>query len=386
MMMSMKLAMTMIVVASATSTTLADWTVSQVTNNSVDDDFADASITLNYSQQYVRNQRLVWRRVNAPGNMDIMSWSQGSSSLVHSESRAVRQLAMDWPLVVWERSSSLPGDGLTAWQDGSVVDVRDGYFWSTNLSVSQGRVLYTTDIGAGQSSKAWVWDGSNHLLSFDADHNSQTANLLGDSAVGTVGPVVTRWTSGGDLVLDGGLGNNSDPFCLEDGRVMWQSGTGASSEIVYFDGVDTNRLSFNTVEDVEPVGDGRYITWRVLDRPGGDIMLYDTLLQTSLRLTNDDVPDDSLSIAGGRVVWRHGESDFGVVMLYDSLLGTATTLSDPAFNSKNPQIDDVTAGMIGWTGFDGNDWEVFAATPEPSTAVLLTIGGLLALRRRRQAA
>ena len=186
--------------------------------------------------------------------------------------------------------------------------------------------------------------------------------------------------------LDGGLGSNSNPFVLEDGRVMWQGGTDTSSEIVYFDGTGINRLTTNLVEDVEPVGDGRYITWRILDRPGGDIMLYDTLLETSLRLTNDDVPDDSLSIAGGRVVWRHGESDAGVVMLHDSLSGGTTMLSDPAFNSKNPQIDDATAGLIGWTGFDGNDWEVFAATPEPSTALLLGAASLFALRRRRQAA
>jgi len=371
--------------AAISSTTLrAGWSVSQITDNDIDDDFADASAVLTNGQQYVRDQRLAWRQVHAPNNVDIMTWFQGSSSLVHSEPRGVHQLAMDWPLVVWERSSSSPADGLTAWNGGTLHEVTEGYFWSSQLSASDGRVLYSTDIGAGEASKAWVWDGSNHLLSFDPVNNSLTANIRGNFATGTVGPVVKRWGPGGETTLDGGLGSNSNPFVLENGQAMWQGGTATSSEIFYHDGSSIERLTINAVEDVQPVGDGRYIAWRVLDRPGGDLVLYDTVLETMTRLTNDDIADDSLSLAGGRLVWRRGDTASGVIMLYDAALHQTSTLSDPLLNSKTPQIDDMTAHLIAWTAFDGNDWEVFVATPEPSTALLLLAACAIRLCCRHQ--
>jgi hypothetical protein len=83
---------------------------------------------------------------------------------------------------------------------------------------------------------------------------------------------------------------------------------------------------------------------------------------TIIQITDNDYDDMAPQIHNGQITWR-GFDPIGFdwdIFLYDSASGVTTQITDNDIWDHEPRIHD---GQITWIAYDGNDYEIFFATP-----------------------
>lgn len=188
---------------------------------------------------------------------------------------------------------------------------------------------------------------------------------------------------------------------LAYGMVTWQRGSGASSEVMVYDGVTTRRLTTNGVPDQNPETDGIHVVWQASNGVENDIGVYDLLTGTTTILsspgnevyplvsgtylawiemvdldgevfadggaevdwiTGNDLVEAEFQIDGRHVVWSQGDELGQTPDLADDLHDIAVwnaELEEPGlFILGSPSTDDIhlsiANGIVVWqAGPDG---------------------------------
>ncbi|MHB0979524.1 MAG: TolB-like translocation protein [Thermoleophilia bacterium] len=120
--------------------------------------------------------------------------------------------------------------------------------------------------------------------------------------------------------------------------VVWVAGTGLDTMSVYAYevGVDQAPVRISGAGDVALFAetDGRWVVWAEGDP--GNIVLYDAVAKTTLRVTDDAVRDARPHVAGGLVVWEKGYEDTAEIYAYDIATERTWLLTDNARPTRAP--------------------------------------------------
>jgi hypothetical protein len=89
---------------------------------------------------------------------------------------------------------------------------------------------------------------------------------------------------------------------IHDGVVVWQRGTGASSEVMYWNGQTGVPLTQNGVADENPETDGIHIVWQETNGAQRDVAIYDLVTHVTTILTS---PYDEVTplVSGTTLAW-----------------------------------------------------------------------------------
>jgi len=108
------------------------------------------------------------------------------------------------------------------------------------------------------------------------------------------------------------------------------------------------QITHNNYDDISPQTDGHHVVWVGNSRSGGEIFLYDILVDAMIQITDDDSVDSSAQIANGLVVWTSHEVtasvEPGEIFLYDVAQKSTSLLSasvdpDGTLDDSSPRIN-----------------------------------------------
>lgn len=221
------------------------------------------------------------------------------------EAGAGFQCARAWPY----------GYEAVAWSpEGGLKQLTTNYFYVLDVKAQGRQLVYQ------------AWDGNDYeiyLYDFDKDETQQlTSNtfddvhpdLWGGQVVWTAYPIangeIFLWSDGIMKKISDNSRDN-DAACICDGRVVWQGlDEGECTEIFYYDGKKTIKLTSNIWDDLEPKIRGNTVAWvSYVDLADAEIMALDLRDNIPVQLTNDGEEDGFVSIGGDRVVWQTSLGD-----------------------------------------------------------------------------
>ncbi|MCZ7665221.1 MAG: S-layer homology domain-containing protein [Thermoleophilia bacterium] len=168
---------------------------------------------------------------------------------------------------------------------------------------------------------------------------------------------------------------------VADHLVIWVAGTGRDTMSVYAYevGVDQAPVRISGVGDVPFFAetDGRWVVWT--DGTPGDIVLYDAVAKTTIRVTADGMRDARPQVAGGLVVWEEGDEDTAEIYAYDIATERTWRLTDNARSDSSPFTD---GARVVWLTHDGHDTEVSLYDVASGKTVALTEDDVMETRAR----
>lgn len=338
-----------------------NWQVTQLTDNTADD----------------------WQCRVSNGNV---SWIGGANSSVHffdgheiqeiSPSHYNGGLYMSGRKVAWNCASDV------YYFDGSqthnlTAGVDD---WCQCWGVSDAYVAWT------EKRDIYLHDGESlyqltndqipkQNLVVSGDHVSWAANISypsdGDDIFHYDGNVINQISNNNAMI---------SYVDMYDARIVWQSFYIEAGN-VFFDLLMSNEGSVVTLDDhVEtlpyPSLSGQLVAWEAQDSDSGlnIIKYYDGIESCNLGRGRDPQVSGALIAYVGYSNVTH---DYNVC-LFDGEDVHQLTYGQRV---RNPQIDGTT---LVWEAWDGNDYEVFMATPLPEPGGLLWLGSAFLLVRKRR--
>ncbi len=340
----------------------ADWAITQVTNNSVNEsglqiglngsnllwkvraDKADYTLyfyngTSTYtvasgtiSDCHVDGNTVGY--VKSDGDWEIYRWILGSTTKITNNTDADTSVKVSGSNLTW--MSFYAGADLEIWLNGSLITNNT---WIDEWPVISGSyVAWYTLSHPSYGNVIQFYDGSVHNLS-----------------------------GSGDVITTHGLS-------ISGRKVVWLAKYGGDDrEVAYYNGSSTYRLTNNAVDEYGVHNHGSNVVWT--GRGGADggtdyeIFLYNG--SSTTQLTVNDEEDSYVKVNGSRVVWswRDPSTNKNVFMLYEGGTTTQITSSDVTITSPL-----VSGNRLAWMQYDG-DWEIFTAiyvTPTPSPTVTIT--------------
>ena len=160
-----------------------------------------------------------------------------------------------------------------------------------------------------------------------------------------------------------------------DGKyVVWQGCNGECSggndvEIYVYNisSGTTAQITNNNYFDYYPLIDSGKVVWTGEDGVDEEIFMYDTATGVTTKITDDTYEDDFSYIQNGHVVWHKHITEDPLnqeIFVYDIATGVTTQISNNTYTDWDPVVFN---GNIAWYGFDGNDLEIYLATPAEIT-------------------
>lgn len=226
--------------------------------------------------------------------------------------------------------------------------------WRANMPLPDGRVTSEVFFYDGSSVRQLTQNNQTTIIGTIQTHNGQ---VLWSQKLGEVPDAVveyyffdgaaTQQITYGSYELRWALLNN--------GRIALTFNDGNDNEVGIWENGTVTRLTDNQTNDNTSVFDGQYILGSSV---GYGVFLWDG---TTFHLVTDSAIEQS-DMSNGWVVWRaldpRGGQDYEI-FLWD---GTATRqITSNRFDDGNPFIHN---GQVAWETWDGNDYEVFLATPK----------------------
>jgi len=175
---------------------------------------------------------------------------------------------------------------------------------------------------------------------------------------------------------------------IAGGSIVWQSGSGAGSEVMRWDGKQAVNLTTNGVADEDPETDGIHIIWQHNSGSQHDIALYDLVTRTTTFLNS---PGDELSpvISGAYIAWVRlvdpdGELFIDPGPLGNQLTGNSLVERELTFDGSNlawsqgdelhqtPSTSDDTHDIVVW---NSDIQEAFVLGGNPTDDIHLSFAG-----------
>ena len=323
----------------------ADWQITQLTDNTYDDQ--NAKISGGYA---------AWEGWDGH-DWEIFFYDGAVTQLTNNDYDDIYpEICGD--RVAWVGSVATGGQEIFLYDDSTVTQLTYGGDWNSSPHLSD------VDV---------VWTGADATSSY-----------------------VCQYTSAGTRTLPYGIG---DPR-TDGSRVVYRGNDGDSIEIFVFDGTTSTKITDTADDEQRPRMSGDNIVWELKDWWDREVCFYDGSTITPVS-GNDSEDDSSPRVSGSYMVWSHWEylSDYEI-RLYDHETGTTTQLTYDRKNDLNAEIDgslivwessgtagidlmvydieeerktelvrdseivqqpDISENMIVWHGSDGSDTEIFLA-------------------------
>jgi beta propeller repeat protein len=203
------------------------------------------------------------------------------------------------------------GYDLVGWsQERGLVQLTTNYFYVQHPRMQGKRVVWQE------------WDGNDYEIfmhDFESGETQQLTNntfddvepeVWGDQVVWVAFPLTTGeiflWKEGEIKKINDATTENASPSIWE-GRVVWQGmgDDGKQTEIYYFDGKRTIKLTSNIWDDRDPVIRDNIVAWiSHVDLGDSEVMALDLRDNIPVQLTNDGEEDSCVGVGGERVVWQ----------------------------------------------------------------------------------
>ncbi len=348
------------------------WT-RQLTNNSEDDLYS----RINY------NGQVVWGSFNNSGAGDIYLYDEGKIIQITHDSGN------------WFPQINNPGDITWMHFDGTDSEIYLYVAESENIvQVTNNDFNDTFDwsnsypIKTFNDNREIVWRGGanpvdNEIYLYnDGTIDQITNNSLYDhlprlneaGQIVWIGGKQVYFYDGGDIkqiTLSGYL--KDEPSINDDGDLVWMDWVdGAMNSEIYYYNYSTSsitRITNNNNTDTNPkINNQGHVIWEswINENPNDrEIFYYDGTDIT--QLTDTQGPEQKSYLNNvGLSIWENPstppENDFE---LFTHELGSTENiqLTDNIYNDAFPYLND--NNQIVWQGFDGNDFEIFLATPLP---------------------
>jgi len=273
-------------------------------------------------------------------------------------------------------------DGTIAWQgyDGIDPNTHEIYYWdgSTITQVTHndmddryashhsGAIAWNGGYYNGNS-EIYYWDGSTTIQVTDNNKIDGSPSLYN----GTIAwnrrfipqAEVYYWDGSTTTQITDNPSTLDEDVSLYAGTIAWQGGYyNDEYEIYYWDGITTIQVTDNNTGDFKPSLYAGTIAWHGFD--GNDYEIYSWDGTTTIQVTDDLLDNLNPSLYAGTIAWhRNGE-----IYYWDGNTITQVTNN----NFPNGFFPSLYNGTIAWYGWDGNDYEIYYATPAPSAVSIST--------------
>ena len=379
----------LVVAVFATAAPAADWTVTQLTNNSYYD-----------GNPQVSGNNVVWGgSAGSGGTNEIFFYNGTATSRLTNNDYDDSVPQVSGSNVVWNAGYTIyfyNGTSTTQltndsdFHESPVVSGNNVAWTTTDYHIPgdneyEYRVSFYdgTGISTFGSGVSGMWNPGG-FAGGAAISGNNVAWLTWLGWGGYCYTTVHLYKDGSETVTNGGGGGGLEvpvSNCgISGNNVVWQweDTSGGTSEIFLYDGTTTTQLTSDDGmhnNNTNPQVSGSNIVWQghIWWVSNSEIFLYDGT--TTTRLTDNSYIDRNPQVSGDNIVWEGFDGNDYEIFLYDGT--TITQLTDNDFDDLNPQIDGNT---IVWEG----NGEIFMAVPEPATMSLLAVGGLALLRRRQR--
>ena len=325
------------------------WTITQITNNSYDDQGAKVS-----------GNNIVWQARGDIYLFDGFTTKQLTDSGVNAFSD------VSGSSVVWSSN----------WQD---IFFYDG----TVRQITQNANLNIHPQVSGQNVTWLGEDQGRYGVYF---YNGTTTSKLSSSASAGTRPKI----SGSTVVWPEFDGNDSEIYrfdghqvtqltdndyednspTIDGDRIAWL--TNSRTRIAVYDGQTTKEIIPNNRVNALHIS-GNNVAWDSVDPNGNDEEVYFYDGAEIERLTDNDRRDFVSDVSGSKVTWFQGVGNESDVFVYDG--EEVTRLTNNVIPDTWPRV---SASNVVWSGSDGHDEEVFLArpVPEPTTITIWLVLGL----------
>ena len=365
---------------------LAEWAITQLTDNSQDDYNPDIS-----------GSNVVW--MNGPKLLlfDGSAVTQLASSIRCPDEYTLPDPSISGENVVvtvyrayWDQHI-LKGDtdillleGNTGYKvfDGLHIGMRMDGPWDCEPQISGSNVTWM--VYDGNDYDVFLYDGSSVTQISDSSYDDWYPQISGTNVV---------W-----LGYDGN-GNDSEIFFFDgsttsqltnnsvregwpqisESYVAWSQFDGNDYEVMLFDGTSIKQLTDNSISEGTLQISGECVAWSGFDGNDSEIFLYDG--RTITQITDNEYNDDYLKISGSNIVWYGSNGEDHEVFVYDGSTVTQLTCNNAA--ERNIGISGTN---VVWQADDGHDDEIYMATwvPEPSAFVLVALSSVVFLANKRR--
>jgi hypothetical protein len=130
------------------------------------------------------------------------------------------------------------------------------------------------------------------------------------------------------------------------------------------------QITDNTVDDIRPLTDGRFIVWSAPDGSDTEIWAFNCVTRALSALTHNTHDDDSPTIWRGEVAWVAHEPGGEEIFIHDLVAGGGTRVTDNGFDDRMPCLRD---GYLTWIGFPpGLNGETYLCETKTMTTQRLT--------------
>jgi len=287
-------------------------------------------------------------------------------------------------------------NGDIVWEGGILEEYREIYFYDG--SITQITNNDYRDNGAYINDNGYiVWSGgippvTNNLFLYNGSTTTQithdeyyvgsgSINNNNDMAWSVRGDGIYYYPWGGSVIEVTNVGANAGPQINDSGTIVYHKnpgGDGSSLEIYKYNGTNEENISNRGGQDTYPeVNVNEEVVWQAWQSGKFEVLLYDgsDVTQITNNLLSNEIPRIN---DNGQIVWFAAEE----IYIYDNGSSWAITNNDV----KDWYADINNEGIITWAGFDGNDYEIYMGkpVPEPSGLLLLAIGLISMLKRRKR--
>jgi hypothetical protein len=168
-------------------------------------------------------------------------------------------------------------------------------------------------------------------------------------------------STGQTTLIAGAAKDEFNAHVSSNGNVIYQSQYSTNdSDIKFYNATtgQTQTLAAGSFNENSPQIAGNYAIWQAWDGNDYEIYRFDAATNRTVQVTNNSVDDRNAQVSeNGMVVYEHQYSATDTdIYLFDgsTSMGVATSVR----SESNPHIN---GSYVSWTGFDGNDTEIYRA-------------------------
>ena len=253
------------------------------------------------------------------------------------------------------------------WNGSEIIQITNNSVPDVCPSLYNGKIAWQQ--WDGNDWEIMLWDGSNIQQITNNQVDDHYADIFGDSIAwsGWDGTdyEIYYYHNGKITQVTDNYFDDIDPD-LNNGQIAWVGGeTSSKKEVWFWDGMKIIQVTNNDTPDWYATLYNGTIAWWGYDGVSNDSEIFFWNGFSITQITYNDVNDYIPSLWDGQIAWRMGDPAKGedtFIYFWDGKIVERINTNGFSVRNSDPSLWD---GRIAWHGFDGNDYEIFLAIPEP---------------------